>query len=295
MLLRLRARVPGQGHPGGGRPGRASSSRAASAAATACASAARTPSRSRGTRRPRPARRSDGPVAAIVAPSFPAEFTEAVTTGSGGACSAPWASTSVHEVALRRRPGGRASTASCCEDDPDGRYIATTCPAVVSYVRKYHPDLLPYLAPIVSPMVAMARVLRHDLGARRSRWSSSAPASPRRARRSDDQPTARSTRSLTFAELRDMLPRGAASSRTQRRGRRLRPAVRRLGAALPHHRAACCRRPASPRTCWPATSSSPRAAASSSEAIDRVRPRRHADTRLLDVLSCEGCSCRRRA
>jgi iron only hydrogenase large subunit-like protein/nitrogen-specific signal transduction histidine kinase len=39
-------------------------------------------------------------------------------------------------------------------------YIATACPAVVGFVERYHPDLVPYLSPIVSPMVAMARVLR---------------------------------------------------------------------------------------------------------------------------------------
>ena len=39
--------------------------------------------------------------------------------------------------------------------------IATTCPAVVVYVEKYFPSLLEDLAPVVSPMVAMARVMRH--------------------------------------------------------------------------------------------------------------------------------------
>ena len=40
------------------------------------------------------------------------------------------------------------------------RFIATTCPAVTSYVEKYHPELVSSLAPIVSPMVATARVAR---------------------------------------------------------------------------------------------------------------------------------------
>jgi signal transduction histidine kinase/iron only hydrogenase large subunit-like protein len=39
-------------------------------------------------------------------------------------------------------------------------WIATTCPAIVEFVERYHPGLVPSLAPIVSPMVAMARVLR---------------------------------------------------------------------------------------------------------------------------------------
>ncbi|HVP13344.1 MAG TPA: [Fe-Fe] hydrogenase large subunit C-terminal domain-containing protein, partial [Phycisphaerae bacterium] len=46
------------------------------------------------------------------------------------------------------------------EGNDGKRYIATTCPAVVAYVERYHPDLLPSLAPIVSPMIATARALR---------------------------------------------------------------------------------------------------------------------------------------
>ena len=46
----------------------------------------------------------------------------------------------------------------------NGRHVATTCPAVVSYVRKYHPDILDRLAPIVSPMLAIARVLHQKYG-----------------------------------------------------------------------------------------------------------------------------------
>jgi signal transduction histidine kinase len=42
----------------------------------------------------------------------------------------------------------------------DKLWIATTCPAVVSYVEHYHPDLTSSLAPIVSPMVATARLVR---------------------------------------------------------------------------------------------------------------------------------------
>ncbi len=50
------------------------------------------------------------------------------------------------------------------DKDPDRRLIASACPAVVSYVRKYQPQLMAYLAPVVSPMTAMARVLHHDHG-----------------------------------------------------------------------------------------------------------------------------------
>ncbi len=39
-------------------------------------------------------------------------------------------------------------------------YIFSTCPAIVNYVRKYHPDLIDNLAPFMSPSVALAKYLR---------------------------------------------------------------------------------------------------------------------------------------
>ena len=43
-------------------------------------------------------------------------------------------------------------------------YITSNCPAVVSYVEKFHPELVDNLAPIVSPMVAMAKIMRKKYG-----------------------------------------------------------------------------------------------------------------------------------
>jgi len=43
-------------------------------------------------------------------------------------------------------------------------YIATACPALVNYVEKYRPELVGNLLPIVSPMVAHARMLKQKLG-----------------------------------------------------------------------------------------------------------------------------------
>lgn len=42
--------------------------------------------------------------------------------------------------------------------------IATACPAIVSLVEKYHPQLIDLLAPIPSPMIAHARLLREEYG-----------------------------------------------------------------------------------------------------------------------------------
>jgi iron only hydrogenase large subunit-like protein len=48
--------------------------------------------------------------------------------------------------------------------DPEGSWVATACPAVVERIRKYHPDLVPRLAPIVSPMIAAAIEVRNIYG-----------------------------------------------------------------------------------------------------------------------------------
>jgi len=45
--------------------------------------------------------------------------------------------------------------------DFKGRYYITSCdPVVVNYIEKYHPNLINNLVPFVSPMVAMAKVVR---------------------------------------------------------------------------------------------------------------------------------------
>lgn len=43
--------------------------------------------------------------------------------------------------------------------------ITSSCPVIVNLIERYYPDLLPYLAPLVSPMVAHGRVLHERYGA----------------------------------------------------------------------------------------------------------------------------------
>ena len=42
--------------------------------------------------------------------------------------------------------------------------ITSSCPVVVNLVEKYYPDLIPHLAPIVSPMIAHGRLLAEKFG-----------------------------------------------------------------------------------------------------------------------------------
>jgi signal transduction histidine kinase/iron only hydrogenase large subunit-like protein len=104
-----------------------------------------------------------GKKAAIVAPSFPAEFHDVPDyrkvvgmIRSLGFDYVSEVSFGADLVALRYRN-------LICEAG-DTNYISSDCPAIVSFIRYYHPDLTPELIPVVSPMVAMTRVMRQKYG-----------------------------------------------------------------------------------------------------------------------------------
>jgi iron only hydrogenase large subunit-like protein len=102
------------------------------------------------------------PLAACLAPSFPAEFTEYNPRVLVGMLRALGFSLVV-EVAFGADLVA-AEYRRLLEESGGRRYIATTCPAVVAYVERYHPGLIEHLAPIVSPMIATARALRKLYG-----------------------------------------------------------------------------------------------------------------------------------
>lgn len=107
---------------------------------------------------------SDRKVSACVAPSFPAEFEDIDHERVVGMIRA-LGFDYVHEVSFGADLVARRYRELLEEsDDPSQRYIATSCPAVVGYVERYHPHLVGKLAPIVSPMVAAARVLHQLYG-----------------------------------------------------------------------------------------------------------------------------------
>lgn len=60
------------------------------------------------------------------------------------------------------RDGNTGGTSAGGESPGAGRpLISTACPAVVNLVEIHYPELIPWLAPVVSPMVALARYLKH--------------------------------------------------------------------------------------------------------------------------------------
>ena len=139
-------------------------------------------------------------VAAIVAPSFPAEFTDLQTSQLVGMIG-DLGFDSVHEVAfgadMVAREYARLLQSSA------RRHITTTCPAVVSYVRKYHPALMPALVPLVSPMVATARALRARYGDE-LRIVFIGPCIAKKGEAAHDEIEGEVDAVLTFVELRQM-------------------------------------------------------------------------------------------
>ncbi len=146
---------------------------------------------------------SGEPASAMVAPSFPAEFID-IPPGTLVAMIRALGFTYVHEVALGADMVAHMYR-KLLDEDPERRLIATACPAVVSYVRKYEPELIPYLAPVVSPMVATARVLRHEYGEDLRTVFIGPCVGKKRA--SIDTIHREVDAVLTFSELRDMLAR----------------------------------------------------------------------------------------
>jgi iron only hydrogenase large subunit-like protein/uncharacterized Fe-S cluster-containing protein len=57
-----------------------------------------------------------------------------------------------------------AQTAQLSRGKDEGPHVGTACPAVINYMEKYRPDLIGYLARLVSPMVAHARMLKKRFG-----------------------------------------------------------------------------------------------------------------------------------
>ena len=106
---------------------------------------------------------SDAKVAALVAPSFPAEFSEIEDYKVFVGMLRELGFSYVFEVAFGADLVAQKYK-GLLEDRSGKGYISSDCPAIVTYIRYYHPDLVENLSPLVSPMVATSRVVRKKLG-----------------------------------------------------------------------------------------------------------------------------------
>lgn len=103
---------------------------------------------------------SNQKVIAILAPSFPAGLREAKPRQLvGGLLKLGFSE--VMEVAFGAELVSREYT-RLIENNSQRTLITTPCPAVIYYIQKHVPELISYLAPVVSPMIALGRVIKWE-------------------------------------------------------------------------------------------------------------------------------------
>ena len=145
-------------------------------------------------------------VAAIVAPSFPAEFGDAGDHRNTVGMIRALGFSYVSEVSFGADLVARRYRELFSSNGPVN-YISSDCPAIVSFIRYYHPGLTVNLIPVVSPMVAMARVMRN-------RYGDDVPVvfiGPCVAKKAENSEI---DAAITFLELREMLTEAGISHET---------------------------------------------------------------------------------
>ena len=104
---------------------------------------------------------SGEPVIAVLGCSFPA-FFHSITAGQLAAGLRQLGFSEVHEGAFGAQMIAEAYHQALAGSDRP--LISSHCPAVVDLIERHHPTLLPNLAPVVSPMIAMGRFIKGVLG-----------------------------------------------------------------------------------------------------------------------------------
>jgi len=104
---------------------------------------------------------SGGNVIACLAPSFPAEFADIRDHRYLVGMIRTLGFTHVTEVSFGADLVARKYKSQLSHGK---QAISSDCPAIVSYVERYYPNLVSFMASVVSPMVAMARVVRKIYG-----------------------------------------------------------------------------------------------------------------------------------
>lgn len=102
-----------------------------------------------------------GNVIACIAPSFPAEFADIRDYRYLVSMVRNLGFTHVTEVSFGADLVARKYKSHLSHGK---QAISSDCPAIVSYVERYYPNLISFMTSVVSPMVAMARVVRKVYG-----------------------------------------------------------------------------------------------------------------------------------
>jgi PAS domain-containing protein len=139
------------------------------------------------------------PVIASVAPSYPAAFTPAESRALPSVLR-QLGFRQVTETAV-----GADLVARACADlvsaRPEGIYLASACPAVVEYVRRFAPGSASALLDVVSPMIAHARFLKRVHG-EQTAVVFIGPCIAKKAEAAAEGETRSVAAALTFEELR---------------------------------------------------------------------------------------------
>ncbi|MEZ5019428.1 MAG: [Fe-Fe] hydrogenase large subunit C-terminal domain-containing protein [Bacteroidales bacterium] len=101
--------------------------------------------------------------AALIAPSIASEFDDITDYRKFVGMIRSLGFTSVHEVSFGVDLVAYAYK-RLFEESGGKYYITSNCPSIVEMIEKYHPHLVPNLAPLVSPVIASAMVTRDLYG-----------------------------------------------------------------------------------------------------------------------------------
>lgn len=137
-------------------------------------------------------------VIALVAPSFPAEFYDIADHKTLVGIIKSFGFSHVTEVSFGADLVARYYKEQLNMDMPA---ISSDCPAIVAYIERYEPELTTKLANVVSPMVAMARVVRKHYGDD-AKLVFIGPCLAKKAESTEIDAA------LTFRELREMMETG---------------------------------------------------------------------------------------
>ena len=142
----------------------------------------------------------DGNVVALMAPSFPASFTEDYSKvpaalkelGFTKVCEAAFGADMISPQYLKE-----------IENNGKKTIISSACPAVYNYIEMYFTELVPNLAKIVSPMIAMGRYIKENFG-KDTKVVFIGPCIAKKSEYKDEEVNGAVDAVLTFAELKDM-------------------------------------------------------------------------------------------
>lgn len=137
---------------------------------------------------------------AIIAPSFAASFPDSYN-------KLPSALRKIGFKQVVETAFGADLISSNYADEISGQnkktIISSSCPAVTNYIEKYHAELVPNIAKIVSPMIAVGKYLRENLG-KKTKIVFIGPCVAKKSEYKSEEVDGVIDAVLTFAELKEI-------------------------------------------------------------------------------------------